>query len=30
VRRIENMLAQYPELAASVTFDMTSRLPVGQ
>jgi IclR family transcriptional regulator, pca regulon regulatory protein len=27
VRRIENMLAQYPELAASVTFDHANRLP---
>ena len=30
VRRIENMLAQFPELAASVTFDLVSRMPAAR
>ena len=30
VRRIENMLAQFPELAASVTFDVSNRMPLAR
>jgi IclR family pca regulon transcriptional regulator len=30
VRRIENMLAQFPELAASVTFDQSGRSPIAR
>lgn len=30
VRRMENMLAQFPELAASVTFDLLNRMPVAR
>jgi IclR family pca regulon transcriptional regulator len=30
VRRIESMLAQFPELAASVTFDQSSRAPIAR
>jgi DNA-binding IclR family transcriptional regulator len=30
VRGIENMLAQFPELAASVTFDLTNKMPLAR